>query len=866
MARSFLLALIIGLSSTLSACITNYSPGEKIVELPQGASQTFEAITNDPQGQLAWYLDNEQVAFDTAQFTLTAEDISGDPALSHQLVVREENSRIEQYLRSMGLPAEWGFSRRWTVTLISPPDQQTCYIDEDGDTYGDITKIVTSEDPPENCVADNTDCNDNDPDANPAMDEIPGNGKDDDCNPDTPDTTAAVDEDRDGYPADTDCNDNDPDVNPGVEEIPYNGKNDDCSDATPDDDLDGDGYTNAQDCNDNNSAVNPGAAEITYNGQDDDCNADTPDDDLDGDGFASAEDCNDDDPGVNPGVDEVAYNGQDDDCNPQTPDDDLDDDGYPATEDCDDSLATVNPGAEESCNKRDDNCNGDIDEGCADPDELARTGLNLLIDHLQDDMINGDTPTSVEEILPYSTLEAIRADYFTAALDLQSDSPSNHFALAVLDLVRIAYDIDSVAVIDFILNALSGTFDDTDMSALAAMLFEILDSSAGDYLNNALDHMNHAVNLEVDIPLQLYMPAVVTDANGDAVIDPETGLPEIERDANGKVIFESEKSTYQIDRTDLRLVRALLNVGIGALHLYRAYDLNIADRNGGYDYFSEIETDEATGRVDIKSLNSFMLAIEYNDKRSGFLTMKSGGAAEAQSSQGAFQAAVADALASMDELSAETDDQADDIVTVERMVNIYDLLIGILSKLGDVAPPEFSLANLRDILNDLDLLVNSTAADPFLFELETVRGDTIDLSIDLSGLFSGSVQNLHQYLPYRYWFTITEETAYPANMISITKNTIRRVMSKLFDVRLPIPLNDDYPESQLEGLPLVGRLSNLTSGLIGYSSINIERLLAPTITIVFPDLSFGGIIRGLAQAEVDAVVMSFSSTVFNQEE
>lgn len=57
-----------------------------------------------------------------------------------------------------------------------------------------------------------------------------------DCRIDTSQCSgiSAEDEDDDGYPAGEDCDDRDPEVNPGMPEIPGNGIDDDCNPATPD--------------------------------------------------------------------------------------------------------------------------------------------------------------------------------------------------------------------------------------------------------------------------------------------------------------------------------------------------------------------------------------------------------------------------------------------------------------------------------------------------------------------------------------------------------------------------------------------------------------------------------------------------------
>jgi hypothetical protein len=165
------------------------------------------------------------------------------------------------------------------------------------------------------------------------------------------------------------------------------------------------------DCADWDPAVHPRAAELA-NGRDDNCNGQVDEGlpmlryymDVDHDGFGRDDnsklsaiplaghvlvngDCKDWDATVYPGAAEVA-NGRDDNCNGQVDEGlpmlryymDVDRDGYGRDEnsklsaiplaghvlvngDCKDWDATVYPGAAEVANGRDDNCNGQVDEG-----------------------------------------------------------------------------------------------------------------------------------------------------------------------------------------------------------------------------------------------------------------------------------------------------------------------------------------------------------------------------------------------------------------------------------------------------------------------------------------------------------------------
>ena len=191
------------------------------------------------------------------------------------------------------------------------------------------------------------------------------------CGPGLP----GVDNDGDGWIDICDCDDNNPNINPGISEICGNGIDDDCDGTIDFIDKDGDGsdFCSGADCDDNNATVYPGAPELC-DGLDNDCDG-VGDVDNDGDGsFVCEGDCDDNDPSVYPGAPELCDT-LDNNCNGIIDEVDLDGDGHTAPgacsgtlDDCDDNDPTVYPGAPELCDGKDNDCDGMIE---------SSTGYNL---------------------------------------------------------------------------------------------------------------------------------------------------------------------------------------------------------------------------------------------------------------------------------------------------------------------------------------------------------------------------------------------------------------------------------------------------------------------------------------------------------
>jgi large repetitive protein len=185
----------------------------------------------------------------------------------------------------------------------------------------------------------------------------------------TEDGEVLADSDADGYLSDEDCDDNDPTINPGAEEL-CDGFDNNCDNQADEDvtetyyvDSDSDGFGNEEITTEACEAP----AGFVSNGSD--C------DDTDASSYPSAEEVcdgfdNNCDGEVDEGIDLLYYEDADQDG--------FGDDAFPVEAceladglatiggDCDDADSSVNPSGEEICNDKDDDCDGETDEGVSE--------------------------------------------------------------------------------------------------------------------------------------------------------------------------------------------------------------------------------------------------------------------------------------------------------------------------------------------------------------------------------------------------------------------------------------------------------------------------------------------------------------------
>ncbi len=357
-------------SATLEACArppgyvaSNDDCNDSDPEVYPGADETCNLedddcdgdIDEDPVGAPTWYADNDQDGHGDPDDAVAQCDAAG------RALVADDCDDTNPAIHPDATETCDGIDNDCDGIADEDLDVMTLYPDGDGDGFGKAVKGIETCAFLEGYVANNGDCNDNDPAIHPQAEES-CNDIDDDCDGEIDDGLPMEryypDMDADGYGA----------TSGGVEA---------CSPPA--------GYvTQDGDCNDLSVMVHPNAHE-TCNLEDDDCDGEIDEDpymapmffpDNDGDGYGGT-------PPTSGCSRPAGYSEQ--------------------SGDCDDTLDTVHPGATETCNGRDDDCNGVADDAAVD-------SVTFAPDYDQDGFGAGDPITGCEPPANYVALEEGRSD------------------------------------------------------------------------------------------------------------------------------------------------------------------------------------------------------------------------------------------------------------------------------------------------------------------------------------------------------------------------------------------------------------------------------------------------------------------------
>lgn len=307
------------------------------------------------------------------------------------------------------------------------------WADGDGDGEGDPgnSQTLYCEVPPAGWVTNSSDCDDTDAQISSHAEEIT-NGQDDNCNGEVDEgvaITSPTPEPSSNTPAGSSTAEETERVTDS--ELTPSDPTDPPVSPPSEDDNDEDGWSEVEgDCDDVRSDIYPGATE-RCDGVDNDCDTDIDEGfdqdgrggadctDFDGDGYSEQEfDCDDTDASVYPGADEKE-DGRDNNCDGEVDEGgrltDDDEDGYSELDgDCDDTQDSVNPGeVEVRGNPVDENCDGEAydydgdgwarDEGDCDDEEVARfPGAVEECGNDQDDNCNGAVDEACGDVMSFT--------------------------------------------------------------------------------------------------------------------------------------------------------------------------------------------------------------------------------------------------------------------------------------------------------------------------------------------------------------------------------------------------------------------------------------------------------------------------------
>ena len=156
---------------------SNFSINPGITEIADNIDNDCDGLTDEGFSPLTWFLDGDQDGFGGS----TSIQSVLSPGANYVLVGGDCDD--QQVLIYPGAPELCdGLDNNCDGQFDNGLTFVSYYADNDGDTYGDSSVMISACSQPTGYVLNNTDCDDNNSGINPGATDIPVNGIDEDCN------------------------------------------------------------------------------------------------------------------------------------------------------------------------------------------------------------------------------------------------------------------------------------------------------------------------------------------------------------------------------------------------------------------------------------------------------------------------------------------------------------------------------------------------------------------------------------------------------------------------------------------------------------------------------------------------------------
>ncbi len=400
-----------------------------------------------------------------------------------------------------------------------------------------------------------------------------------------------------------------------------------------------------------------------------------------------------------------------------------------------------------------------VDVGTAN--SLAREGMNLLNQTIID-LGNSDPEINdSQDLMQQATFNNIKSK-FDASLAIDPNNPMANLGMAMLNMVEINYDDELWNMMED-----AGVFDNGEKRILNNQ-FQFLAKMPVNLMNqikNSKENTMSIMRVQNFIRNNI-LPKMDTSISrlDKAVLMADSTVLHIEVD---------DEEIVEIDCGEIYAFRAVSHAVKAAFNLMVAYDMNMTDPDGGYDWLDELNNIDVPDYPDSWNAYAYNISADhlyldyyendyqddkhqalqmeiqakiakYNmDNSSTFMKLTPSGVAYLSSAKAAILSAAADIKNGVNYILAESDTgdgQNDDLIKIENIISINDEIPP-----DDEDAPQF--AQNWNTINDIaDWLTNEVLAGSY-----TLTANNIEFQVNLSAFFNGAIPDMEAVLPYFHW-------------------------------------------------------------------------------------------------------------------